>query len=180
MTFDRIVIVGKPGAGKSTLATHVSQKFQLQNIELDALSWEAGWTQISAALMRAKADRLLPPNGHWVADGNYTKQVQDMVWRRAQTLVWLDYPLGVALWRVLKRTVVRMWTGEELWNGNRETLGHLLACLRPDDNLFVWCWRMHWKQREEFPMAFGREEFRHLKVLRFRSPREMEEWLESL
>lgn len=180
MSFDRIVIVGKSGAGKSTLAGQLSAKFDLQNIELDALSWEANWSQISTPLMRAKADPLLPPNGHWVADGNYTKHVQDIVWRRAQTLIWLDYPLHIAMWRVFKRTVTRIWTGEELWNGNRETLGHHLASWRPDENLFVWCWRMHWKHRSEFPVAFEKEEFGHLRVLRFRHPRETEEWFGKL
>lgn len=180
MSLDRIVIVGASGAGKSTLATQLSQKFSSQNIELDALSWEANWTQVSTSLMRAKADPLLPPDGRWVADGNYVKHVQDIVWRRAQTLIWLDYPLPIALWRVFKRTVVRIWTGQELWNGNRETLGHHLASWRTADNLFVWCWRMHWKHRVEFPRAFEREEFGHLRVLRFRSPRETEEWLGRL
>lgn len=180
MSFDRIVIVGKSGAGKSTLSRQLAKKFSVQNIELDALSWGANWTQISTPEMRAKADPLLPPNGHWVADGNYMKHVQDIVWRRAQTLIWLDYPLHVALWRVFKRTVCRMWTGEELWNGNRESLAHHLGSWRADDNLFVWCWRQHWRHREDFPVAFKRVEYEHLRVLRFRHPRETEEWLGRL
>ncbi|QDS68185.1 hypothetical protein FKW77_010491 [Venturia effusa] len=181
MAFDRISIVGKPGAGKSTLASTLSQKLNLQNIELDALSWEANWTQNSPAAMRAKADPLLPADGHWVADGNYTSHVQDIVWTRAQTLIWLDYPLHIALWRVFKRTVWRIWSGAELWNGNRETLGHHLAGIWDlDENLFVWCWRMHWRHRRDFPVAFEKGEFRHLRVLRFRSPRETEEWVGTL
>jgi adenylate kinase family enzyme len=179
MTFERIVIVGKSGAGKSTLAAQLAKKFDLQNIELDALSWEANWTQISKPEMRAKADPALPPDGHWVADGNYLKPLQEIVWQRADTLIWLDYPLHIAMWRVFKRTVARIWTGRELWNGNRETLWHHLTW-NPDENLFVWCWRMHWNHRRDFPVHLAKPEHQHLKVLRFKYPGETENWLRQL
>lgn len=49
-----------------------------------------------------------------------------------------------------------------------------------EGNLIVWCWRMHWEQREEVPRVLEKEEYRHLRVLRFRSPSETEEWVGSL
>ena len=55
----------------------------------------------------------------WVADGNYS-EVRDIVWGRADTLIWLDYPLHVSLRRLVPRTLRRALTGEELWSGNRE------------------------------------------------------------
>lgn len=180
MALERVVIVGKSGAGKSTLAGQLAKKLDLQNIELDALSWEANWTQVSSAEMRAKADPALPPDGHWVADGNYMRHVQEIVWRRADTLIWLDYPLHIAMWRVVTRTIARIWTGEELWNGNKETLWHHLNAWNPDNNLFVWCWRMHFNHRRDFPKYLERPEYQHLKVMRFLHPRETETWLRGL
>ena len=46
----------------------------------------------------------------WVADGNYSK-VRDLVWARADTVVWLDYPLPVVVARLVRRTLTRMWRG---------------------------------------------------------------------
>src|SRR5919198_88590 len=40
---------------------------------------------------------------------------------RADTVVWLDLPLRVALSRVTRRTIGRIRAGEELWSGNRES-----------------------------------------------------------
>jgi adenylate kinase family enzyme len=180
MAYERVVVVGKSGAGKSTLAIQLAKKFHLQNIELDAFSWQANWTQISKTEMREKIDPALPPDGHWVADGNYIRVIQDIVWQRADTLIWLDYPFYIALWRVFKRTINRIWTGRELWNGNRETLWHHLSSWNPDENLFVWCWRMHWQHRRDFPMFLKKPEHQHLRVLRFRHPSETEEWLRRL
>jgi adenylate kinase family enzyme len=180
MTSERIVIVGKSGAGKSTLAAELARKFDLQNIELDSLSWQANWTQVSKSEMREKADLALHPAGHWVADGNYVRMIQDIAWLRADTLIWLDYPLCLTFWRLFKRTIKRIWTGEELWNGNRESLWKHLTAWNPDNNLFAWCWRMHWNHRRDFPVWLEQEEHRHLKVLIFRHPNETDEWLRGL
>ena len=43
----------------------------------------------------------------------------------ADTLVWLDLPLPLVMGRLLRRTVKRAVTREELWGtGNRETLSN--------------------------------------------------------
>jgi GTPase SAR1 family protein len=180
MSLQRIVIVGKPGAGKTTLAATLSSELNLKNVELDAINWQENWTALPKPEFRAQVDKQLSPTGHWVTDGNYTRSVCDIVWGRADTLVWLDYPLHVALWRLLKRTARRIWSGGELWNGNKETLQHHLDLRDPVNHLFVWCVRMHFNQRTNYPRILGEEAYRHLKVLRFRRPAELEEWLRGL
>ena len=50
----------------------------------------------------------------WVIDGNYSA-VRDIVWDRAEAVVWLDFPLRTVLWRYAIRTRRRIRTGEELW-----------------------------------------------------------------
>lgn len=52
--------------------------------------------------------------------GNYGR-VRDLLWPRADTIVWLDYAFPLVLGRLTARTVRRAVTGEILWNGNRET-----------------------------------------------------------
>ena len=179
MALKRIVIVGKSGAGKTTLATQLADRLNLTNIELDGISWQANWVNLLKHEMRERVDEALPVVGHWIADGNYIRSVHDIVWVRADTLIWLDYSLPVALLRVLRRTIGRVVKREELWNGNRETLRHHLS-FDPNQNLFLWTVLMHKQHRNDFPALFEQPEYSHLNVLRFCTPKETEQWLRGL
>ncbi len=65
-------------------------------------------------------DRLTAQDA-WTIDGNYSK-LRELVWSRADTLIWLDYPMSVVFTRVFARTMGRWMRREELWSGNRERL----------------------------------------------------------
>lgn len=176
MPLERIAIVGKPGAGKTTLATQLADRLDLINIELDAISWQVNWINLPKPVMRERVDEALPVAGRWIADGNYIRVVRDIVWVRADTLIWLDYSLRVALLRVLRRTFGRVVKRTELWNGNRETLRHHLN-FDLNQNLFLWTIRLHKEHRNGFPAFLKLPEYSHLNVLRFRSPKETKQWL---
>jgi hypothetical protein len=112
----------------------------------------------------------------WVVDGNYAI-VRDLTWGRADTLVWLDYPLALVLGRLLRRTLTRMWRREELWGtGNREEWGNVFFAR---DSLFSWAVRQHGRLRRDVP-ALLTDGFAHLRWYRFRSPRAAAGWLGSL
>lgn len=177
--YQRIAIVGKSGSGKTTLAFEVAEKLSLPLVELDALNWQAGWNDLTKPEMRAKVEKTLIPDAQWVADGNYLTSIRDVVWTRADTLIWLDYPLYVAHWRLLKRTFDRIVFKRELWNGNRETLWHHLTS-GIWNNLFSWSTKLHFKMRREVPVWLEMEENKHLTVLRFRSSKETQAWLDRL
>jgi GTPase SAR1 family protein len=179
MVGSRIVIVGKPGAGKTTLSRQLSERLSAPAVELDAICWQPGWVNLPGPEMKARVEEALPSTEPWVADGNYLKSCREVIWGRADTLIWLDYPLYLALWRVIKRSFFRITTREELWNGNRESIGHFLNGTL-QENLFAWTFRMHRQHRREFPSLFTLPENSHLTVLRFRSPKETENWLRTL
>ena len=121
----RIVVVGTTGSGKTVLAGRVAQQLGIRHVELDALHWGPDWEPAPLAVFRQWTAEAL--NGDaWVVDGNYSK-VRDITWARAQTVVWLDYPLVVTLARLSCRTVRRSLTHEELWSGNREELWRALT-----------------------------------------------------
>jgi len=69
----------------------------------------------------------------WILDGAYHGW-RDVVLARADLVVGLDYPRRLSFWRLLRRTTRRLVTGEEICNGNRESLGSVLS----RDSILVW------------------------------------------
>lgn len=173
MHTSRIAVVGVTGSGKTTLAQAMSRRLKLKHVELDALFWGPGWKSAEREVFRARVGQALAGEG-WVVDGNYS-QVRDLVWGRADTLVWLDYGLPIALWRMTARTTRRILTGEELWNGNRESLRDFLFS---GDSLIVWAFKSYRKHRATYPIVVT--DYPHLQLLRFRSPRDAEGWVRAL
>jgi len=170
----RVVVVGTSGTGKTTVASRIAAAIGASHVELDSLHWEPGWKEASVDLFRSRAAEATSGE-KWVADGNY-RAVRDILWGRADTVVWLDYPLRVAFWRVVRRTVRRILTREELWNGNREGLSALVG----PDSMPLWVLKTHRIRRREYPELFASPEYGHLKVIRHGSNDETERWLAGL
>jgi adenylate kinase family enzyme len=172
----RISVVGSSGSGKSTFARQLTAKLGVPHVELDGLFWDPGWTPVADATFRARVDAATAGDA-WVADGNYAR-VRDIVLARADTVVWLDLPLGTCLGRILKRTARRARTGEELWSGNRESWRRHLT----RDSLVWWLVTSYRRKRREYEARFfgPQREFPHLDVHRFRTAAEAEAWLDAL
>jgi len=171
----RIIVVGTTGAGKTTVAQALSQRLGYPHIELDAMYWGPNWTPAPADVFRQAVAQALS-GAVWVADGNYGR-ARDVIWARADTLVWLDYALPVILWRLLRRALERIITQEELWGGNRETWrGQFLS----RDSLFLWALTSHPRFSREYPVLLAQPESAHLSVARLRSPGATREWLAGL
>ena len=167
----RIVVVGTSGSGKTTFARSLAQRLGYPHIELDSLHWLPNWTEAPLELFRERVTQAVASE-YWVIDGNYGK-VRDIVWSRADTIVWLDYPLWVALWRLLKRTARRVLMGEELWSGNRE---NFRSAFVGRESLFVWAITSRPRHHRDYPRLL-REEYAHLRLFHFYSPREAERWM---
>lgn len=177
MNSRRIALEGVTGAGKTTLARRVAAGLGLPHVELDALYWDRSWTLVPPDVFRRRTAAALRGD-RWVADGNYP-QVRDIVWRRADTLVWLDYPLSVVLWRLVRRTVRRIVTGAELWHGNQLGINDIFRHRR---SFLLWALRAYHTRRAASPVALAltRPEYGHLAVVRLRSPRATAAWVSQL
>jgi len=175
--FQRIVVVGTTASGKSTLAEGIADRLGLDFIELDALNWGPNWTPAGTETLRARAEIATRSPG-WVIAGNYSA-TRAITWPRAQAVIWLDYPFRVILWRLLSRTLRRVWTRERLWAGNREHLGTQLK-LWSDDSLIHWLFKTYWRRKREYPQLFARPEYAHLHVMHLRTPEETGTWLAGL
>jgi adenylate kinase family enzyme len=146
----RIAVVGTTGSGKTTLARRLARWLGQRHVELDALYWEPKWTPAATDAFRKRAVQAVSGDG-WVVDGNYG-QVRDIIWSRADTMVWLDYSLPVIFWRLVRRTFWRMGTLAELWNGNHERPREQFVSR---DSLFLWALRTYRKSRRQYPLLFG-------------------------
>jgi adenylate kinase family enzyme len=159
------------------LAARLAEKLGAAFIELDELHWEPGWVEAPQDVFRERV-RLAASAPTWVAAGNY-HVVRDLLWSRAEAVVWLDYPLPVVFWRLFSRTLYRSISRQVLWNGNRESMWTHLRLWSPD-SLFNWLFRTYWRRKREYPAILARPEFAHLRLIHFKHPREARPWLQGI
>lgn len=101
----RIMIIGGSGSGKSTLARMLGERLNLPVVHMDALFWEPGWTMAEEDVFLDRVDQAIA-QPEWVMDGNYSRTWPNRV-ERADTVIFLDLPGWLRLWRVLSRTVLQ-------------------------------------------------------------------------
>jgi adenylate kinase family enzyme len=97
----RIMVVGSPGAGKTTISRRLSEKLSLPVVHLDTLYWLPGWNVPTDDAWRRRMEALAE-GPEWILDGNFAESFETRM-ARAQELVWLDYPR----WTCLRRIVIR-------------------------------------------------------------------------
>lgn len=100
-TMRKVLIIGPGGAGKSTLATQLGERFGLPVFHLDALYWRPGWKQPARDEWRATLAPLLAQDA-WVMDGNFGGTLDERL-AAADTAILLDLPPLLCVWRVLYR-----------------------------------------------------------------------------
>lgn len=91
--FDRTLILGNSGSGKSWLSVRLAKAFGTEAIDLDGIHWEPGGynvprdRQLSIEMVRRAAARPT-----WVIEGVYGWLGQEVV-SQATALIWLDIPV---------------------------------------------------------------------------------------
>lgn len=172
----RIAVIGNSGSGKSTVAALIARRLGAPHVELDAIYHQPGWVPLPVEEMRERVAATVAGE-RWVVDGNYSA-VRDLVWSRADTIIWLDLPrLVVArqvVWRTLRRAAVR----KELWNGNRERWRNLFS-LDPEESVIVWSWSKHGTYRRQYTEAMHDPRWAGLHWIRVPSRRATRQLLEG-
>jgi len=175
--YKRVVVIGTTSSGKSTLAEQLADRLDMDFIELDALHWEPNWQEAPLQIFRARVEAATQ-SARWVVAGNY-HVVRDLVWPKAEAIIWLDYSLWRILWQLTRRTLVRWWSQELLWGTNRENL-LIHFKLWSQESLFHWLFKTYWRRKREYPMLLSQPEHQHLKLIRFTHPKERDEWFRNL
>jgi adenylate kinase family enzyme len=99
----RVMIVGGPGSGKSTLARTLGKLTGLQVFHMDHIHWKPGWQERT----RAEKDvmtRHVHAKDSWIFEGGHSRTYAERA-SRADTLIWIDLPIFLRLWRVVKRMI---------------------------------------------------------------------------
>jgi len=100
---NRILIIGCSGSGKTTLTNKLAAQTGLPVIHLDQEYFFPGWKEPKTEDW-AKTVEQLAAREQWVMDGNFSGTFKYRM-PRADTVVFVDRPTWLCLWRVLKRTL---------------------------------------------------------------------------
>ncbi len=167
-------MVGCSGSGKTTLARSLARAMGAPTIELDAIFHQPGWVPLDDESFRAEVARATAAPS-WVADGNYST-VREVIWCRADTVVWLDLPYAQVLSRTIRRTVRRTVTRQELWNGNVEPWSNLYSW-NPEKSIIAWAATRHKVYRQRYGEAEHDPRWEGMEFVRLRSQRDADAFL---
>jgi adenylate kinase family enzyme len=163
----RVIVIGPCGAGKSVASVEIGRVLALPVHHLDRLHWREGWVESSREELVAALEPIVAGE-RWLIDGNYGGTMAGRL-ARADTVVYLDYPTWLCLWRALKR----------VWRYRGRARPDMAAgCPERFDAaffLYILTFRRGPRRRTEERLA-GHE----AKVLRFRRPAELSRWLSGL
>jgi adenylate kinase family enzyme len=173
----RIVVVGAPGSGKTTTAAEIARRLGLPRTELDALFWGPNWTPVATETLHDRL-RAAVAGDAWVIDGNYFSEGSaEIVWPRADTIVFLDLRKRTVMRRVLTRSIRRATQRTELWAGNRESIRNTFFAR---DSLLWFLWNEYAKYPNRYRALAHDPTWSHLQWIRLRSGTAARAWLDTL
>lgn len=169
----RIIIVGPSCSGKSTLGERLADALRVPFVELDALYWQPRWTPTPDDEFAEKI-RTATGSGCWVVAGNYQRHTMSTIWPRADTVVWLDFPLPLVIWRILRRSW-RRWRREELlWETNHEKFWPQLK-VWDRESLLTYTLTTHRAKRRTYDAAMADPRWAGIRFIRLTKPRQVVE-----
>ncbi len=171
----RVSVVGTSCSGKTTFAKNLAQILKVKRIELDAINWLPGWVERPKDEFLDLVEKEAAGDA-WVFDGNYTR-TREIVWRRATAIVWLDYSFPRTCYRALNRTTRRVFSGESLYSGNRETFG---KAFMSRDSILLWVLTTYHEKQRRYTKLLSEESLGEKEIFIFRHPKQTEEFLRQV
>jgi adenylate kinase family enzyme len=172
----RISVIGTSGSGKSRMARSLAAALGAEFLELDSVYHQADWAPLEATEFRDRV-AAAAAGERWVIDGGYSA-VRDIVWARADTVVWLDLPKRTVMRRLIWRTLRRVAGRTELWNGNRERWRNLFTWDK-EESVIAWAWQTHASRRERYAGLLADPANARLRFVRLTSPGAVRRFLRS-
>lgn len=165
----RFSIVGATGSGKTYLARTLAEQLRLPLHELDKYRWDGSGRELPREEF-IEAVRKLAASEEWIIDGHY-RDVRQLVWERAEVVVWLNYPLSLIASRLLRRFSSKRKGAAP--SGTASPRG------RPQ---VTWADRLRRigrtiRERDEYRRLLHGPDYRHARIVELKSPRAADAWL---
>ncbi len=149
----KVIVIGCPGAGKSTFSRALQQKTNLPLFYLDMLFWKADKTTVSREEFDQRLQEVMQQNS-WIIDGNYGRTLELRL-KECDTVFFFDFPVDICLQgaksRVGKIREDLPWVEQELDEEFREwildfpqkELPHIYALLERYSNKHIVVFHSH-------------------------------------
>lgn len=161
----KIIVIGSGGAGKSTFSKRLGKALNIDVIHLDTLYWRPNWVKTPVYEWNEIVRKLLKADS-WIMDGNFGG-TREMRMKACDTVIFLDLPRRVCLYRILKRVLLyRGKTRPDMAAGCSEKI---------DLEFIAWIWNYPYRSRPRILDEMKHFSAKHLVVLR--STREIDAFL---
>jgi len=97
----KIIVIGRPGSGKSTLSKELHRRTGLPLYHLDMMYWNADRTNVEKNIFLERLSAVLEED-EWIIDGNYQSTMELRI-QKCDTVIFLDYPLDICFEGILER-----------------------------------------------------------------------------
>lgn len=174
----RINVVGTSATGKSTFSRVLATKLGLHYIELDNLFWLDDWQECPDEIFFAKIEAEVSNfTQGYVIDGNYTRSIP-VKWAEIDTVIWLDLPFSVNLYRSVKRIFQRASSQKNLWpdSNNQDGLFRMFG----RDSIVWWMIKTHRKNRQKYLQMMNAPEYQYICWIRLKNQKEVDAFLQHL
>jgi len=168
----RVLVAGTAGVGKTTTARRIGRTLGIPHTEIDSIHHGPDWTPRATFVPEVEAFTGQPT---WVTEWQYTA-TRPMLAHRADTLVWIDLPVHVAISRLVRRTLRRRIHRTELWNGNVEP--PLRTFFTDRGHIVRWGLRTQHETRRR--VAIVERSVPHLRIVHLRSQAEVDRFVQHL
>jgi adenylate kinase family enzyme len=165
----KVLVIGSGGAGKSTFSRRLGGRLGLEVIHLDTAFWRPGWQPTPKDEWARKVEELIRRES-WVMDGNFSGTLEKRL-AACDTVVFLDLPRIVCVWRALKRRMMyRNTSRPDMAEGCREKF---------DLEFLLWVWNYPTRSRPKV-LALLEKYAEGKEIIRLGSSAEAERFLNRL
>ena len=164
----KVLVIGSGGAGKSTFAKRLGDALKIEVIHLDQIYWKPNWVKTEKDEWEEIVKKLTARES-WIMDGNFGG-TREMRIRACDTIIFLDIPRRVCLYRILKRVAI--------YHGKTRP-DMAVGCVEKFDPEFIlWVW--NYPNRSRRVVLDQLERFAEKNSIVLRSTREADVFLQSL